>query len=110
MVNVLVIGAAGNIGQALTSSLVRSGNHRVYGIVRTPAKAALLAIQEVIPIIGSIGPDDETHGKAVQDAIEKFDINVVVDVSGVASFEVSHSSKQLLSKSVNFRHISLCLM
>lgn len=86
MVNVLVIGATGYIGQALTQSLLRSGSHRVYGLARTAEKAQSLLKDEVIPIIGSISEHTE-----LLRAIDAFHINVVVDVSGA-----NHDSHVLL--------------
>lgn len=86
MVNVLVVGATGYIGQALTQSLVRSGNHRVYGLARTPEKAESLIKDEVIPILGSISDNAE-----LLRSIEAFHINAVVDVSGA-----DHESHLLL--------------
>ncbi|KAK0103006.1 hypothetical protein ONS96_005619 [Cadophora gregata f. sp. sojae] len=77
MVNVLVIGATGYIGQALTQSLVRSGDHRVFGLARTPEKAKSLERDEVIPIEGSI-----SSTTALTQAIEIHHINIVVDVAG----------------------------
>ncbi|KAG4438290.1 hypothetical protein IFR05_006225 [Cadophora sp. M221] len=77
MVNVLVIGATGYIGQALTQSLIRSGNHRVFGLARTPDKAKSLEREEVIPIHGAISSTE-----ALTQAIETHHINIVVDVAG----------------------------
>jgi nucleoside-diphosphate-sugar epimerase len=77
MVNVLIIGATGYIGQALTQSLVRSGNHRVYGLARTIAKGQALIREEVIPVLGSI-----SESTKLLRAIDEFHINVVVDVAG----------------------------
>jgi nucleoside-diphosphate-sugar epimerase len=87
MVNVLVIGATGYIGEALCHSLLSSGDHRVYGLARTPEKANQLASQEVIPILGSI-----TNNAAFLTAIDTFHINIVVDVSGA-----NHESHTLLA-------------
>jgi len=77
MVTVLVIGATGYIGQTLCQSLVRSGDHRVYGLARTPDKAKALEREEVIPIMGSISDHAE-----LAKAIMEQHINTVVDLSG----------------------------
>jgi nucleoside-diphosphate-sugar epimerase len=77
MVNVLIIGATGYIGQALCSSLTRSGDHRVFGLARTPAKARELEREEVTPILGTI-----TDSAKLLEAIYALHINVIVDVSG----------------------------
>jgi len=88
MVNVLIIGATGYIGQALSQSLVRSGSHRVYGLARTPEKARSLTRNEIIPILGSI-----TENQNLLQAIDIYHINVVVDVSGA-----NHDSHVLLAE------------
>ncbi|KAH7330357.1 hypothetical protein BKA65DRAFT_480506 [Rhexocercosporidium sp. MPI-PUGE-AT-0058] len=77
MVNVLVIGATGYIGQALTSSLIRGGDHRVFGLARTPEKAKSLEREEVIPFHGAISSTE-----VLTRAIETHHINIVVDVAG----------------------------
>jgi nucleoside-diphosphate-sugar epimerase len=87
MVNVLVIGATGYVGRALTQSLIRSGDHRVYGLARTQEKAFQLEKDEVIPIIGSISDNAN-----LLSAIESYHINTVVDVAGA-----NHESHVLLS-------------
>jgi nucleoside-diphosphate-sugar epimerase len=76
MVNILIIGATGYVGHALSQSLVRSGNHRVYGLARSPEKAASLARDEVLPILSSI------TSAALAEAINEHRIDIVVDVSG----------------------------
>lgn len=84
MVNILVIGATGYLGQALTQSLIRSGSHRVYGLARNSEKARTLSRDEVIPILGSIS-DNTTFLKA----LDSYQINIVVDVAG--AHQESHS-------------------
>lgn len=76
MVNILIVGATGYIGHALSQSLLRSGAHRVYGLARTPEKAVSLARDEVIPILSSI------TSPTLAEAINEHRIDVVVDVSG----------------------------
>jgi nucleoside-diphosphate-sugar epimerase len=76
MVNVLVLGATGHIGEALCHSLVTSGSHRVYGLARSPAKASQLAQGEVIPVLGSLS---DTTG--LVNVVYRLHINVIVDVS-----------------------------
>ena len=79
MPHVLILGATGTIGNALAQSLVRSGNHTVYGLARSPAKAKGLAIQEIIPVMGSV---QEPQGflSLLEDHPE---ISVVVDAAAV---------------------------
>ncbi|KAJ7439113.1 hypothetical protein FB451DRAFT_1344325 [Mycena latifolia] len=57
---VLILGATGFIGFPAAQALVRAG-HTVYGLARTPAKAKLLAVEEVIPIIGDVDSDAWIH-------------------------------------------------
>ncbi|KAJ7234507.1 hypothetical protein B0H12DRAFT_157043 [Mycena haematopus] len=53
---VLVLGATGFIGLPAASALVRAG-HTVYGLVRSEAKATILAAEEIIPIRGDTDSD-----------------------------------------------------
>lgn len=76
MVNVLVFGATGHIGEALCHSLIQSGSHRVFGLARNPAKANQLARGEIIPILGSL-----SDVAGLVNAVYKVHINVIVDVS-----------------------------
>lgn len=79
MPHILVLGATGTIGNALAQSLVRSGNHTVYGLARSPAKAKGLAVQEIIPVLGSV---QEPH--AFLSLLEAHpEISVVVDAAAV---------------------------
>lgn len=79
MPHVLILGATGIIGNALAQSLVRSGNHIVYGLARSPAKAKGLALQEIIPVLGSV-----QEPKGIEDLLEQHpEISVVVDAAAV---------------------------
>lgn len=79
MPHILILGATGTIGNALAQSLVRSGNHTVYGLARSPAKAKGLAVQEIIPVLGSV---QEPQG--LLDLLEQRpEIGVVVDAAAV---------------------------
>jgi uncharacterized protein YbjT (DUF2867 family) len=77
MPKVLVIGATGYIGRALAQSLRRSGNHVVYGMARSPAKARELEAMEIIPVLGS-ATDSNNYLAVIRDA----HIDVVVDAAG----------------------------
>lgn len=79
MPKVLIIGATGYLGSRLCDVLVRSGQHRVYGIARSETKARSLALAEITPVIC---PDPINNPAAYLDAIRNFHIDVVVDVSG----------------------------
>jgi nucleoside-diphosphate-sugar epimerase len=78
MPRILIIGAAGYVGSALGSSLLRSGDHTVWGTTRTQAKAHSLAIQEIIPVLCS---DPFDAGEIWHDVVRKHHIDVVVDAS-----------------------------
>ncbi|KAG8695041.1 hypothetical protein FRC09_009432 [Ceratobasidium sp. 395] len=78
MPRILVIGANGYIGNALALSLVRSGDHTVWGVARTQDKARSLALQEVAPILC---PDPIDTGDAWHDVVRKHHIDIVVDAS-----------------------------
>ena len=79
MPHILVLGATGTIGNALAQSLVRSGNHTVYGLARSSAKAQSLAVQEIIPVLGSV-----QDPKAFLDLLDHHpEISVVVDAAAV---------------------------
>ncbi|MCJ1335666.1 hypothetical protein MMC09_000939 [Bachmanniomyces sp. S44760] len=77
MTRVLIFGATGYIGRALALSLLRQGQHAVYGLARTPSKARLLARDEITPVLGSI-----TDSASYLSLIESEGIEVVVDASG----------------------------
>jgi nucleoside-diphosphate-sugar epimerase len=79
MPKVLIIGATGYVGRQLCDILVRSGQHRVYGITRSETKAKSLAVAEVTPVIC---PDPINKPAAYLDVIRDFNIDIVVDVSG----------------------------
>ncbi|KAJ7093788.1 hypothetical protein C8R44DRAFT_835429 [Mycena epipterygia] len=53
---VLILGATGAIGFPAAQALVRAG-YIVYGLARTPAKANLLAQEEIIPLLGDVESD-----------------------------------------------------
>lgn len=89
MPNILIIGATGYIGKALSQSLVRSGNHRVFGLARSQEKARSLAQEEVIPILGSFSPENSS---SLISAINNHHIDTIIDVSGAA-----HGSLDLLN-------------
>ncbi|KIL85952.1 hypothetical protein FAVG1_10921 [Fusarium avenaceum] len=79
MPKVLVIGATGYLGRQVCDTLVRSGQHRVYGIARSETKAKALAVAEVTPVIC---PNPINKPAAYLDAIRDFNIDIVIDVSG----------------------------
>lgn len=79
MPHILILGATGTVGNPLALSLVRSGNHTVYGLARSPAKAKSLAVQEIIPVQGSV---QEPQGLLTL-LNEHPEISVVVDAAAV---------------------------
>ena len=74
MPNILLLGAKGYIGTPLAQSLLRSGTHHVYGVVRRPEVAKSLLADEVTPVVGSV---EDT--KFLKSAIAQHDIDVVVN-------------------------------
>lgn len=89
MTKVLILGATGYLGKRLAETLVRSGQHRVYGIARSEAKAKTLALAEVMPIIC---PDPVNEPKTYMDTIRNDHIEVIVDVAGA-----NHETAKFLS-------------
>ncbi|KAJ4311378.1 hypothetical protein N0V84_010471 [Fusarium piperis] len=79
MPKVLILGATGYLGKRLADVLVRSGQHRVYGVARNEAKAQSLAAAEVIPVIC---PKPVEEPEPYLNAIREHHIDVVVDVAG----------------------------
>jgi nucleoside-diphosphate-sugar epimerase len=75
MPRILIIGATGYIGEALSLSLLRCGNHTVYGLARTHSKATSLAKQEIIPILC---PDLVKDASPLLNAISTSQISIVV--------------------------------
>lgn len=92
MPKILVIGATGYIGRALCASLLRSGNHTVYGLARSQSKARELAGAEVHPVAGS-ATDSAAYTALIQDA----HIDVVIDVAGVREGGARAAALQVLN-------------
>lgn len=63
--NIFVTGATGYIGFEVAQAFRRAG-HRVYGVTRSDQKAAMLARQEIIPVIGSMQNPDSYRPTADQ--------------------------------------------
>ncbi|KAL7921245.1 NAD(P)-binding protein [Trichoderma austrokoningii] len=78
MTKILILGATGYLGKRLAETLVRSGQHRVYGIARSEIKAKNLALAEVIPIICA---DPVNEPKAYMDTVRNHRIEIIVDVA-----------------------------
>ncbi|KAF3407922.1 hypothetical protein DPV78_001801 [Talaromyces pinophilus] len=53
MPRVLIFGATGYVGRQVAGLLVQSGQHYVYGVARTQAKALLFQREEIIPVLCS---------------------------------------------------------
>ncbi|KAE8372775.1 hypothetical protein BDV26DRAFT_273461 [Aspergillus bertholletiae] len=66
MPNVLVTGANGYIGNAVARAFVRAG-WITYGLVRSKTAATSLAMEEILPIIGSI--DDTPSHETIRNAL-----------------------------------------
>ncbi|KAL6821448.1 hypothetical protein V8C40DRAFT_280732 [Trichoderma camerunense] len=79
MTKVLILGATGYVGKRLAETLVRSGQHQVYGIARSEAKAKTMALAEVTPIICA---DPVNEPEAYMKAVRDYHIDVIVDIAG----------------------------
>ena len=90
MPKILVIGATGYLGNALSTALVRA-SHTVYGLARSESKGKSLAAQEIIPVTGSV-QDSNNYLNLIRDKR----IDVVVDASGAMD-----GASQLLKDLVN---------
>jgi len=99
MATVFVAGAGGLIGEAVAVAF-RNAGYRVYGLVRKEQQANLLAVLEILPIIGNLD-DLSTYGEVLKKA------SVVVDATGTNTTllnavielnknEVADSRKQIL--------------
>ncbi|KAG0136832.1 hypothetical protein HOY82DRAFT_497791 [Tuber indicum] len=77
MVKVFVLGSSGFIGFAVALALRRNG-HRVYGLIRDPAKGPNLAKHEITPVIG-----DVLQPSSWTSVIESEGIDVIVDSSNI---------------------------
>ncbi|RKU41134.1 hypothetical protein DL546_000770 [Coniochaeta pulveracea] len=78
MPKVLILGATGYVGKRVADELVTSGQHRVFGVARTEAKARLLSLGEITPILC---PDPVAQPAPFLDAIRHHRIDVVVDIA-----------------------------
>ncbi|KAL7893067.1 NAD(P)-binding protein [Trichoderma sp. SZMC 28014] len=76
MPNVLVIGATGYVGSALSEQLIRSGDHYVYAVSRSDEEGFRLATKEIIPIRGSLDSPQE-----VFELISSNNIDIIVDTT-----------------------------
>ena len=74
MLNVLVIGATGYIGDGAAHEMYRAGNHEVFGLAGTASEGYRLQRDEINPAVGSIKDAD-----SVYDLIEEYNIHVIVD-------------------------------
>jgi len=78
MTKILLLGATGYIGKRLADRLVCSGQHTVYGIARSEAKAKKLALSEVTPIVCA-DPVNEPAG--YMNVVRENHIDIIVDVA-----------------------------
>lgn len=76
MPNVLILGGSGYLGFSLAQSLLRSGNYAVWGLIRSEAKAKLLAANEITPVVG-----DVTDASTLTGIIASADIDIVIDTT-----------------------------
>jgi nucleoside-diphosphate-sugar epimerase len=88
MPNILILGATGYIGLTLSTHLLRTGSHTVYGLSRSTASAALLAKNEIIPVHG-----DAADPSSYMPLIASAPIDIVIDCSAA----YAHTSSILAS-------------
>ncbi|CEJ53978.1 hypothetical protein PMG11_00309 [Penicillium brasilianum] len=79
MPKVLILGATGYLGRQIANLLVQSGQHTVYGVTRTTAKAKQMAREEIIPMVCA---DPINQPDPYLEIIRSKHIDVVVDVAG----------------------------
>lgn len=79
MPKVLILGATGYLGRQIAHLLVQRGQHTVFGVARTVAKATHLAKQEIIPVLCS---DPVNEPESYLSIIRSKHIDVVIDVAG----------------------------
>lgn len=87
--NVLVTGANGYIGNAVARAFVRAG-WTTHGLIRSASGAQALAVEEILPIIGSID-DLSSHDKIASQLPSTVD--TIVSVTEDWSDYVSHYNK-----------------
>ncbi|KAF2004772.1 NAD(P)-binding protein [Amniculicola lignicola CBS 123094] len=74
MPNVLVLGASGYMGLAVSQALLRSGTYTVFGSARTPEKAVTLRLNEITPVDANI-----VNPASLSAAIAAHHIDIVID-------------------------------
>ncbi|KAJ5688585.1 hypothetical protein N7462_002977 [Penicillium macrosclerotiorum] len=79
MPKVLILGATGYLGNSISNLLVQTGEHTVYGVARTAAKASHLERQEIIPVLC---PNPVNEPEPYLSIIRSKHIDVVLDVAG----------------------------
>jgi len=88
---VFVTGANGYIGNAVARAFVRAG-WITYGLVRSQSSCAALAVEEIIPIVGSI--DDTSSYDSILNAIPTA-LNAIVSTTEALSDYVPHFNHTL---------------
>jgi len=101
MTRVLVIGATGFIGFALSTALRRNG-HTVYGLARSQSKATLLSQSEIIPIIGDTS--DPSTWLHIIDS-DQYNIDVVIDASATGPTMVENILRPLINTKRCQKHV-----
>lgn len=79
MPKVLILGATGYVGKRVADTLVRSGQHQVYGVARSSTKAKELALAEVTPVICE---DPINSPEPYLDVVRAQNIDIIVDLAG----------------------------
>lgn len=76
MPNILILGGSGYLGLAVGQALLRSGNYRVWGTVRSTEKAKMLVANEIIPVHG-----DATSPEWLAEIIAANHIDTIIDAT-----------------------------
>lgn len=79
MPKVLILGATGYVGKRVADTLVRSGQHQVYGVARSSSKAKDLALAEITPVICE---DPINTPEPYLDVVRAQNIDIIVDLAG----------------------------
>lgn len=79
MPKVLILGATGYVGKRVADTLVRSGQHQVYGVARSSTKAKELALAEVIPVICE---DPINSPETYLDVVRAQNVDIIIDLAG----------------------------
>ena len=76
MLNILIVGPTGYVGESATEQLFLAGNHEIFGLASNQSAGYRLAAKEIIPIVGKVSDAD-----SVTDAVRQGNIDIIVDTT-----------------------------